>query len=133
MMIILSKNLLLSFLYSYSDYENTSFIGFSDGACLIIIGTDAYPSASPKNANEALPMKASIAHEIVGHYESWLRGTVQQDRVLDEVQASIRAARFAEALTEEERDALMQDAFFRLKKAGLSFEEIQHQLDIEER
>ena len=78
-------------------------------------------------------MKASIAHEIVGHYESWLRGTVQQDRVLDEVQASIRAARFAEALTDEERDALMQDAFFRLKKAGLSFEEIQHQLDIEER
>ena len=117
----------------YSDYESTSFIGFPDGACLLIIGTDAYPSESPKNANEALPMKASIAHEIVGHYESWLRGTVQQDRVLDEAQASIRAARFAEALTDEERDALMQDAFFRLKKAGLSFEDIQQQLDIEER
>ena len=118
---------------AYSEHENTAFIGFSDGTRLLIIGTDAYPSETPRNANEALPIKAAIAHETVGHYEAWLRGSVKENRVLDEVQASVRAARFAADLTIEERDALMQDAFFRLKKANLSFEEIKDQLDIEER
>ena len=118
---------------AYSEHENTAFIGFSDGTRLLIIGTDAYPSETPCTANEALPIKAAIAHETVGHYEAWLRGSVKENRVLDEVQASVRAARFAADLTIEERDALMQDAFFRLKKANLSFEEIKDQLDIEER
>ena len=118
---------------AYSDSVPTGFIGFPDGTTLMVIGTDAFPSQMPKNANEALPMNAAMAHEIVGHYEAWLRGTVLMDRILDEVQASVRAARFAVGLAEEERNALMQDAFFRLRKAGRSFEDVEDLLDIKER
>lgn len=96
----------------------TGIISFQDGRSLLVIGTDAYPSKTPRNANEALPVNSSMAHEIVGHYEATLRGTVQEERLLDEAQASIRAARFADGLTSEEREALMQDAYYRLELYG---------------
>lgn len=120
-------------LVQYGRYQLTGFISFQDGTHFLVIGTDAYPSKTPRNANEALPVNSAMAHEVVGHYETWLRGTIQEERLLDEAQASIRAARFAEGLTDEERDALMQDAYYRLSLYGKALEEVEDLLDIKER
>ena len=66
----------------------------------------------------------SIAHEVVGHYESILKGTAFDYQyydasgvpkknlyllALDEAQASIRAGRFAPGLTKNERLILIRE------------------------
>lgn len=117
----------------YSDYSFTSFIGYPDDSCLLVIGTDAYPSGSPTTANEAISLNGAMAHEVVGHYEAWMKGTRQSVDVLEEAQASIRASKFGIGLTGEERDTLYQDAMDRLASKGIKFEDVMGTLDIWER
>ena len=120
----------------YSDYSNTSFHGSAEGErfCYLVIGTDAYPSTyNAGNANEKVSLNGCMAHEVVGHYETWLKGTMQSEELLDEVQASIRASKFGIGLTQEEREILYEDAMERLNKAGVALDDVEKTLDIWER
>lgn len=120
----------------YSLYSNTSFHGSREGEKFhyLIVGTDAYPSATNGGtANERISLNACMAHEIVGHYEAWVRGTTQANVVLEEAQASIRASRFGVGLTVEERKTLYEDALDRLKNAGIDLRDVEDELDIWER
>ena len=66
----------------------------------LFIGTDVYPSKSPVSENGKVSFKATIAHEIVGQREAYLKGWTQPEgnclpgTIMEEIQASIRAARF---------------------------------------
>lgn len=114
----------------------------------LIINNDVLPTNKPtNNPNSLVSGRGAIAHEIIGHYETALKGTAfnQYDMVdnqmvknsyntaLDEAQASIRAARFAPDLTHEERVILIRDGLQRLKQEGIKINEVRHLLDIEER
>ncbi|URZ03827.1 hypothetical protein [Clostridium felsineum] len=115
---------------------------------ILIINNDVYPLVNPPhNPNARISAKGTIAHEIVGHYETALKGTSFEqfdiiDRMpvrnvyntaLDEAQASIRAARFAPELTSSERYTLLRDGISRLKKANLNVRDVKDLLDIKQR
>ena len=53
--------------------------------------------------------------------------------MLDEIQASIRAARFAPELTKRERFVLLRDAAERAQKSGISLKHVKDKLYIKER
>ena len=60
-----------------------------------MVGIDAYPNVNMgSSANERVSLNGCAAYEIVGHYETWKKGTALDDIVLDEAQASIRASKF---------------------------------------
>ncbi|PYE47257.1 WXG100 family type VII secretion target [Paenibacillus barcinonensis] len=114
----------------------------------LYINTDVLPGDSPgigtTSANSRVTGKATIAHEIVGHYEAYLNGrafklydvdsaTYSRNFALDEAQASIRAARFAPDLTSTERLTLLRDAITRLKNSGLRIREVKDELFIQSR
>lgn len=120
----------------YSEHSNTSFHGSKEGEAYhyVVIGTDAYPNARMgKSANERISANGCAAHEIVGHYETWKKGTALDDIVLDEAQASIRASKFGVGLSDAERTDLMADAMERLERAGIDYEQVRDLLDIWER
>ncbi|MEE4566705.1 WXG100 family type VII secretion target [Paenibacillus polymyxa] len=113
-----------------------------------IINTDVLPAehtgVGTLSANSRVSAKATIAHEIVGHYEAYKAGkafelydvtpdTFKRNFALDEAQASIRAARFAPDLTSIERMTLLRDAITRLKSADLRIRDVKGELYIEER
>ncbi len=104
----------------------------------MIIGTDVIPSANPTTANSGLSMKATVAHEIVGHRDAALKGWTQPkdyilpDHTTEEIQASVRAARFAPDLTDTERWRLLRDAIERLP-AGFHIRDIKDMIHITER
>ncbi len=83
-----------------------------------IIGTDVKPLDNAKlgvrNANQRISIKGTLAHEVIGHREAHIKGWTQYDDILEEVQASIRAARFAPGLSNAERITLLMDARSRL-------------------
>ena len=90
-----------------------------------------YPSKDKlAPANCRISNKGALAHEIIGHREAFLEGWQQSDCVLDEIQASIRAARFAPDLTDEERYVLLKDAEERAENAGYELKDIQSKLNI---
>jgi hypothetical protein len=66
------------------------------------------------------------------HRRAAMAGRTQEALVLEEAQASIRAARFAPKLTSIERLTLIRDAVERLHKAGLSVADVRNKLWIEE-
>ncbi|WNS41213.1 hypothetical protein [Paenibacillus sp. MMS20-IR301] len=114
----------------------------------LYINTDVLPAKSPGvgtlNANGRVSGKATIAHEIVGHYEAYVNGkafnlydvdpaTYARNFALDEAQASIRAARFAPDLLSTERMTLLRDAITRLKNGGLRIRDVKDKLYIENR
>ncbi|MDN4086178.1 WXG100 family type VII secretion target [Paenibacillus polymyxa] len=113
-----------------------------------VINTDVLPAehtgVGTLSANSRVSAKATIAHEIVGHYEAYKSGkafelydvtpdTFKRNFALDEAQASIRAARFAPDLTSIERMTLLRDAMTRLKSADLRIRDVKGELYIEER
>ncbi|SMF73078.1 hypothetical protein SAMN05661091_0929 [Paenibacillus uliginis N3/975] len=113
-----------------------------------IINTDVLPAEQTGigilAANSRVTGKATIAHEIVGHYEAYKAGrafelydvdaeTFKKNYALDEAQASIRAARFAPDLTSTERMTLLRDAIARLKNADLRIRDVRDELYINER
>lgn len=76
--------------------------------------------------------KEAIAHEVIGHYKTVLKGT-SFNTALDEAQAGIRTARFAPGLNFEERAILIRDGLQRLGQEGLKINDVRHLLDIAER
>jgi hypothetical protein len=111
---------------------------YSPGFDLLNIGTDVMPATQSKRqgtltANTRLTWKSSIAHELVGHRESSLKGNTQSEIPLEEAQASIRAARFAPSLLSTERYTLLRDGITRLYKAELKIRQVKNILDINSR
>ena len=119
----------------YSNNSFTSFHGSTEGEefSYLVIGTDAYPSEPMGTApNERISMRACMAHEVIGHFRAWERGTTKLSTPLEEAQASIRASKFGIGLSDEERKILFLDAMERLKNAGISYENVKDQLDTKE-
>ncbi|MFB5677558.1 WXG100 family type VII secretion target [Paenibacillus terreus] len=113
-----------------------------------IINTDVLPAEQAGigtlSANSRVTGKATVAHEIVGHYEAYQAGRAFElygldadafkiNFALDEAQASIRAARFAPDLTSTERITLLRDAITRLHHGGLRIRDVKDKLYIDER
>ncbi len=84
----------------------------------LYIGTDVLPSTNPgiakMYANSRASMRAALAHEIIGHRAASLAGKTHRIGLLEEVQASIRAARYAPGLSSTERITLLRDAIERI-------------------
>ncbi|WP_338708092.1 WXG100 family type VII secretion target [Paenibacillus amylolyticus] len=114
----------------------------------LVINTDVLPAAAPGvgtlSANTRISMNATLAHEIVGHYEASIAGrsfplydlppeVIKRNYALDEAQASIRAARFAPELNSTERYALLRDAMVRLRNADLRVRDVKGELFIDQR
>jgi hypothetical protein len=115
----------------FSDHVLTSY---SSGYDVLIIGTDVYPlNVSSDVPNDNVSWKGTLAHEIVGHREASLKGATQKEKVLEEAQASMRAARFAPGLSEKEREVLLADAEYRLVSKGLSLNDVINDLSVNER
>jgi hypothetical protein len=108
--------------------------GYLSGFDILKIGTDVLPLGNrSKNPNSNLSLKGSIAHEIVGHRDAYLGGFTQGDNLLEEVQASIRAARFAPDLNRQERIDLIKDGIYRLYIRGKSIRNVKNNLHISKR
>jgi hypothetical protein len=114
----------------FSDNMNTSYTSLF-GEEYLYIGTDVLP-VTTGTANSRISKHGAIAHELVGHRRAVLAGKTQENELLEEVQASIRAARFAPKLMIIERITLVRDALERLRKVGLSIKTVKKQLWINE-
>ncbi|MCL2219968.1 MAG: hypothetical protein FWC23_07475 [Chitinispirillia bacterium] len=116
---------------AYGSYELTCYGPMLD---ILLIGTDVLPgNKRSKDPNNNVSLKGTIAHEIIGHREAWLKGLTQPIHVLEEAQASIRAARFAPNLDRSDRIDLIRDAIYRLHKRGISLRMVKDKLNINER
>ena len=116
----------------FSENMNTSY-KLLFGEERLYIGTDVLPStiSNVSKANSRVTMKGAIAHEIIGHRAAELAGKTHPNDLFEEVQASIRAARYASDLSKAERFTLLRDAIERLKNTGLKIRNIKDQLWIE--
>jgi hypothetical protein len=90
------------------------------------VGPNAFPGApsevrqSGMGVVDRLSMEATLAHEVVGHRNTALIGRDFPDgSLMDEVQASYRAAALAPELTSTERYQLLRDAVRRVHEQGL--------------
>lgn len=112
----------------YVDYDCTAYGCAFD---LLRIGTDVYPSEQRQHsANSNISMRGAIAHEIVGHRKAALAGKTQDNEILEEAQASIRAAKFTPDLTVSERITLYRDGLARLKKSKIKLKAVKKSLHI---
>jgi len=115
----------------YIDYDLTAYGHYYD---LLRIGTDVFPLDSRvRDPNSNISYKGAIAHEIIGHREAALKGKTHENPLLEEVQASIRAARFAPDLSLSERYDLIKDALYRLNKNSMKIRDVKKILFIYER
>ena len=115
---------------TFSDGVYTAYGEYFDR---LYIGTDVMPGENPISANEKISMRGAIAHELAGHRDAHLKGRTQENAVYEEIQASIRGARFGIGLTNEERYILLRDAAERAHKNGLRLRDIKGRLYINER
>ncbi len=112
----------------FSENVNTSY-KLLFGQDFLYIGTDVLPATQKGlKANSRISMRGAIAHELEGHRKAELLGKTNPNELLEEVQASTRAARFAPELTTTERLTLIRDALERLQKAGLKIKEVRGKL-----
>lgn len=120
---------------SFSEHSNTAFVSSKEGDkyCRLIIGTDVYPNTNATNPNEQISFKGAIAHEIIGHYDAWIGSFECENIYIDEAQASIRAARFANGLSKKERIILIKDGLYRLRKGHIPLTEARKYMNIETR
>ena len=121
---------------SFSECSNTAFVSSREGDryCRLVIGTDVYPSENATiSPNEQISYRGAIAHEIVGHYEAWLGNFECENSFIDEAQASIRAARFANGLIKSERIILIKDGLNRLNSANIKLHDARKYMNIEKR
>ena len=81
---------------------NTSW-GVVFGQEMLNIAPDVLPCKRIEGrtlpVNSYLSWRAAIAHEVVGHRAAYMAGRTQENDILEEVQASLRAAKLAEGLT----------------------------------
>lgn len=112
----------------YVDYD---FTGYGASFDLLRIGTDVYPSEDHNNVpNSKISMHGAIAHEIIGHRNAALAGRTQSNDILEEAQASIRAAKFTPDLSSSERITLYRDALVRLRNSNINLKDVKHTLYI---
>jgi len=110
------------------------FTGYAQNWDILTIGTDVLPLGKrTKNPNSNISLKGTIAHEIVGHRDAKCGGFTQTDGLLEEAQASIRAARFAPDLSRIERIDLLKDGIYRLNKRNIRIRSVKNKLHINER
>jgi hypothetical protein len=76
----------------FNDDMNTYYSSLF-GEDRLSIGTDILPVVTGSYANSRISMYGAIAHELIGHRRAALFGKTQTNPLLEEVQASIRAAR----------------------------------------
>jgi len=115
----------------YVDYAFTAYGEIFD---MLRIGTDVLPlSKRVADPNSNISMKGAIAHEIVGHRDAAIKNKTQEDDLLEEAQASIRAARFTPDLNYQERMDLIKDALTRLRKNNIKLKDVRNKLHINER
>ena len=119
-------------IYFY-EHQNTAYGRIFDEERLHV-GLDVLPKqfGNYQKANSRVSMRGAIAHEIVGHREAELAGMTQHLHVLEEAQASIRAARFAPGLNETERFILLRDGVERLRRENIKVRDIKDKLWISE-
>lgn len=101
---------------------------------LLNIGSDVLPGSNvglgTSAANSRITWRGCLAHELIGHRGAAIAGETQVIDVLEEAQASIRAARFAPGLTGTERFILLRDAVNRLRNRGYKVRDVKLQLYI---
>ena len=115
-------------------FVDNGLTGYGCEFDLLKIGTDVQPlSKRVSNPNSNISLLGTIAHEIVGHREAALQKCTQNELVLEEAQASIRAARFAPGLTTQERTDLVRDAVNRLNTERMSLRSVKHKLHVDRR
>jgi hypothetical protein len=116
--------------------SNNSPTAYGEVFDWLVIGTDVQSKVDAnlgtKAANSRISIKGAIAHELVGHRATALAGKSQTIEVLEEAQASIRAARFGLELSKVERVTLLRDAINRLKKSGIKTRDVKERLWINE-
>jgi len=114
-------------------YLPNSLTGYNPTWDILVIGTDVFPlNERVSNPNSNVSYKGAIAHEIIGHRMADLQGVAHPDQLFEEVQASVRAARFAPGLSRLERSDLLRDAIGRLHIRGLRLRDIRGELFIDE-
>lgn len=103
--------------YSYDAPSN-----YSDLLDTVFVGPDIYPGAGvTSSVVDRLSMRATLAHEVVGHRYSTLAGRdFAPGSYLDEFQASYRAAKLAPDLTSTERYQLLKDSVRRLHSENIT-------------
>jgi hypothetical protein len=110
------------------------FTAYGSDFDILKIGTDVLPlNKRVQNPNSNISLKGTIAHELIGHREAQLNGFTQSIDVLEEAQASIRAARFAPDIDEQERMDLLKDAIRRLRNENIKIRDVKNKLYINER
>ena len=109
---------------------NTSYSELFD---TLFVGADVLPTmVNAAKANSRISLRGALGHEILGHREAFLAGRSRNARsVLDEVQASVRAARLTPNLSGAERITLLRDAAERLREAGIRWRDVGHLLFLE--
>lgn len=114
---------------SFTRDGNTAYYPGSDG---LRIAPDLLPHRNPPvgtmAANSRLGWKACIAHELKGHRRAAMAGKTHPNPLLEEAQASIRAARFGFDLPMSERFALLRDAASRLAQNGIRLKDVKSEL-----
>ena len=75
-------------------------------------------------------MHGAIAHELIGHRKAALVGKTHPNEILEEAQASIRAAKFTPNLSDSERITLYRDAIARLKNNSIKLKAVKNDLYI---
>ena len=111
----------------YVDYDCTAYGTSFD---MLRIGTDVYPSKIKQvNPNCNVTMKGAIAHEIVGHRGAALKGFTQKDDLLEEVQASLRAAKLTPELSISDRMLLARDGLYRLHQSNMRLRDVKRYYD----
>jgi hypothetical protein len=112
----------------YVDYDCTAYGCAFD---LLRIGTDVYPSTQHShNPNSNISMHGAVAHEVIGHRMAALAGKTQDNEIIEEAQASIRAAIFTPDLSNSERITLYRDAVMRLRKGNIKLKDVKRNLYI---
>jgi hypothetical protein len=113
----------------FTEHASTSYYQNWDQ---LRVGTDVLPSQTSGlgtlTANSRVSLRGALAHEIYGHRAAALAGMTHSDPLLEEVQASIRAARYAPGLTSTERVTLLRDAIARLSNAGIKIRDVKEGL-----
>ena len=112
----------------YVDYDCT---GYGCSFDLLRIGTDVFPSDQHRiYANSNISMHGAIVHELIGRRNAALAGKTHSNEILEEAQASIRAAKFTSDLSSSERITLYRDAITRLKNNNIMLKDVKSSLYI---
>jgi hypothetical protein len=117
-------------------FVTKDYTSYLPGFDRLQIGPDLLPHTKPPvgtlGANSRVSLKGCVAHELKGHRRAAMAGKTHANPILEEAQASIRAARFGTDLSDMERTTLLRDAVARLCKNGYRYRSVKNELWINE-